>query len=69
MEAVLYSLINMLLVHLFHLTDLYIISPQWKKPPEGFSIDFTIVFIVQNAQHPVFFLEVKLASSFSSCSA
>ena len=69
-EAVrLYGPINMLLVHLFPPTDLYIVSPQWKKPSEGFSIDFTTVFVVQNAQHPVFFLEVKPASSFFSRSA
>jgi hypothetical protein len=68
-EAVLYGPINMLLVHLFPPTDLYIVSPQWKKPPEGFSIDFTTVFVVQKAQHPVFFLEVKPAGSFSSRSA
>ena len=48
-EAVLYGPINMLLVHLFPPTDLYIVSPQWKKPSEGFSIDFTTVFVVQNA--------------------
>jgi hypothetical protein len=35
--------INMLLVHLFPPTDLYIVSPQWKTAPEGFSIDFTTV--------------------------
>ena len=68
-EAVLYGPINMLLVHLFPPTDLYIVSPQWKKPPEGCSIDSTTVFIVQNAQRPVFFLRVKPASSFSSRSA
>jgi hypothetical protein len=68
-KAVLYGPINMLLVHLFPPTNLYIVSPQWKKPPEGFSIDFTTVFVVQKAQHPVFFLEVKPAGSFSSRSA
>jgi hypothetical protein len=68
-EAVLYGPINMLLVHLFPPTDLYIVSPQWKNPPEGFSIDFTTVFVVQKAQRPVFFLEVKPAGSFSSRSA
>ena len=77
-EAVLYGPINMLLVHLFPPTDLYIVSPQWKKklPAEGSSTttttttaDFTTVFVVQNAHHPVFFLQVKPASSFSSRSA
>jgi hypothetical protein len=61
-EVVLYGPINMLLVHLFPLTNLYIVSPQWKKPPKGFSINFTAVFVV-------FFLEVKPAGSFSSRSA
>ena len=68
-EAVLYGPINMLLVHLFPPTDLYIVSPQWKKPPAEGSTDFTTVFVVQNAHHPVFFLQVKPASCFSSCSA
>lgn len=68
-EAVLYGPINMLLVHLFPPTDLYVVSPQWKKPPERTTTDFTTIFIVQNAHHPVFFLQVKPASSFSSCSA
>jgi len=40
-------------------TDNYMISPQFKRPPEGCSIGFTTVFIVQRAFHPVFFLEIK----------
>jgi hypothetical protein len=56
-EALLYGPINIHLVHLFPPTDLYIISPQRKKPPEGFSINFITVFVVQKVQHPVFFLE------------
>lgn len=65
-EAVLYGALNMLLIHLFPPTDLYVVSPQWKKPPEGFAIDFTTVFVVEIAQHPVFFLEVKPAGCLSS---
>jgi hypothetical protein len=65
-EVVLYGALNTLLGHLFPPTDLYVISPQWKKPPEGFAIDFTAVFVVEMAQHPVFFLEVKPAGCFSS---
>ena len=56
-EALLYGPINMLFVHLFPPTDLYIISPQRKKPSEGFSIDFITVSVVQKVQRPVFFLE------------
>jgi len=44
---------------LFPPTDNYMISPQFKRPPEGWSIHFTTVFIVQRAFHPVFFLEIK----------
>jgi hypothetical protein len=59
----------MLLVHLFPPTDLYVVLPQWKNPPEGFPIHFITGFVVQKAQHPVFLLEVKMAGSFSSRSA
>lgn len=67
-EAVLYGALNVLLFHFFPPTELYVVSPQWKKPPQGFTVDFTTVFIVEIAQHPVFFIEVKAASCFSSLS-
>ena len=58
-ESLFYGRYNTLLTYLFPPTDNYMISPQFKRPPEGWSIDFTTVFIVQRAFHPVFFLEIK----------
>ena len=58
-ESLFYGPYNTLLTYLFPPTDNYMISPQFKRPPEGWSIDFTTVFIVQRAFHPIFFLEIK----------
>ena len=54
-----YGPYNTLLTYLFLSTEHYMISPLCKRPPEGWSIDFTTVFIVQKAFHLVFFLEIK----------
>lgn len=67
-ESVLYGPINMLLFHLFPEDD-YVISPQWRDPPSRKSIDFTTVFIVESAQHTVFFCEVKPANFISTRSS
>ncbi|KAF8885408.1 hypothetical protein CPB84DRAFT_1788435 [Gymnopilus junonius] len=58
-ESLFYGPYNMLLTYLFPPTERYMISPKFKRPPEGWSIDFTTIFIVQKAFHPVFFLEIK----------
>ena len=51
-ESLFYGPYNTLLTYLFPPTE-------FKRPPEGWSINFTTVFIVQRAFHPVFFLEIK----------
>ena len=38
----------------------YMIAPQYKRPGQSKSIDFTMIFIVSHNEHPVFFVEVKL---------
>ncbi|KAK0218741.1 hypothetical protein IW262DRAFT_1228435, partial [Armillaria fumosa] len=58
-ESDLYGPYNSLLAFLFPATDHYMVSPQSRRPPEGWSIDFTTVFIVERAFHPVFFLEIN----------
>ncbi|KIJ53221.1 hypothetical protein M422DRAFT_25682 [Sphaerobolus stellatus SS14] len=58
-ESLFYGPYNTLLGFLFPPTDHYMITPQFKRPPEGWSIDFTTVFIVRKAFHPVFFIEIK----------
>jgi hypothetical protein len=58
-ESLFYGPYNMLLTHLFPPAEGYMVSPQFKRPPEGWSIDFSTIFIVQKAFHPVFFLEIK----------
>ena len=50
---------NTLLAYLFLPTEHYMISPQLKRPPEGWPIDFITVFIVQKAFRPVLSLEIK----------
>ena len=62
-EAMLYGPITTLLSHLFPAPNDYIVSPQWRLPHHHTAIDFTLVFIVEQDQHPVFFLEVKPAGS------
>ena len=64
-ESLFYGPYNTLLTYLFPPTERYMISPQFKRPPEGWSIDFTTVFIVQKAFHPVFFLEIKPPSDYT----
>ncbi|EDR10903.1 uncharacterized protein LACBIDRAFT_315881 [Laccaria bicolor S238N-H82] len=64
-ESLFYGPYNTLLGYLFPPTELYMISPQCKRPPEGSSIDFTAVFIVQKASRPVFFLEIKPPGSYA----
>ncbi|KAK0473601.1 hypothetical protein IW261DRAFT_685884 [Armillaria novae-zelandiae] len=45
------------------------ISPQFKRPPGGWPIKFTTVFIVQRAFHPVFFLEIKPPGDYTNRSS
>lgn len=58
-ESLLYGPYNNLLFHLFPPQEGYIIAPQYRQPPEKWSIDFAIVFVVQRENRPIFFLEIK----------
>ncbi|PPR00670.1 hypothetical protein CVT26_012327 [Gymnopilus dilepis] len=58
-ESLFYGPYCNLLLYLFPPTEKYMITPQFKRPPEGWAIDFVTIFVVQKAFHPVFFLEVK----------
>ncbi|KAF7966874.1 hypothetical protein HWV62_36689, partial [Athelia sp. TMB] len=64
-ESLFFGPYNTLLTYLFPPTDHYMISPQFKRPPEGWSIDFTTVFIVQKAFRPVFFLAIKSPGDYT----
>ena len=58
-ESEFYAPYNAMLSELFPLKENFLVSPQYKRPPAGWSIDFTTVFVVQRQRHPVFFLEIK----------
>ena len=49
---------NTLLAYLFPPTEHYMISPQLKRPPEGWSIDFISLYCPK-VSRLVFFLEIK----------
>src|SRR5882724_3620160 len=59
MESKWYAPYNALLHHVFKYKDGFGVAPQYLlyKSPEA--IDFTMIYIVEMNQHPVFVLEIK----------
>ncbi|KAF8416261.1 hypothetical protein EV426DRAFT_627513 [Tirmania nivea] len=37
------------------------VIPQYKRPTQLTSLDFTTIFLIQHGEHPVFFLEINAA--------
>lgn len=60
-ESQYYGPYNTLLHYLFPPSESYMVVPQYKRPTQLTSIDFTTIFLIQQGQHPVFFLEIKAA--------
>lgn len=56
-----YGPYNGLLNDLFPKQEHYMVVPQYKRPAQLTSVDFTTIFLVQQQKHPVFFIEIKPA--------
>ncbi|KAG0125800.1 hypothetical protein HOY82DRAFT_130138 [Tuber indicum] len=61
-ESQYYGPYNVLLSYFFPHEERYMVVPQYKRPTQLRSVDFTTVFIVRHKTHPVFFIEVKSSS-------
>lgn len=70
-ESQYYGPYNTLLTDLFPKEENYMVVPQYKRPTQLTSVDFTTIFLIQQHQHPVFFVEVKAAGHIfrTSCRA
>ena len=69
-ESQYYGPYNTLLSKSFPGSEHYLVVPQYKRPRRPESVDFTTIFLIQQRQHPVFFVEVKAAGHIrndSSC--
>ena len=60
-ESRYYGPYNTLLTKLFPGEEHYMVVPQYKRPRQLESVDFTTIFLIQRRKHPVFFVEVKAA--------
>ena len=60
-ESTYYSPYNALLNYLFPSEEDFMIIPQFKRPQQAKSIDFTTVFIIERGKKPVFFMEIEPA--------
>jgi len=60
-ESRYYGPYNTLLNKLFPMEEHYMVIPQYKWPRQLETVDFTTIFLVQQREHPVFFVEVKAA--------
>jgi len=58
-ESRFYGPYNILLMYLFPYTEDFVVEPQYKRPEQSKSVDFTTILIVRHKEHPVFFLEIK----------
>ncbi|PWW77763.1 hypothetical protein C7212DRAFT_178104 [Tuber magnatum] len=68
-ESKFYGLYNVLLTYLFSFEEEYIVVPQYKRPTQLTSVDFTTIFLVRYKHHPVFFVEVKSSGSLHHISS
>lgn len=68
-ESRYYGPYNTLLRDLFPKEEGYMIVPQYKRSVQLRSIDFTTIFLVQQGESPVFFVEIKPAGHIHRASA
>ncbi|KAG0638021.1 hypothetical protein HOY80DRAFT_1016582 [Tuber brumale] len=68
-ESQFYGPYNVLLNHFFPHEERYVVVPQYKRPTQLRSVDFTTIFLVRHKTHPVFFVEVKSSSSLHHISS
>ncbi|KAF8430026.1 hypothetical protein EV426DRAFT_1357 [Tirmania nivea] len=68
-ESMFYGPYNVLLNYLFPFEEKYVVVPQYKRPAQIKSVDFTTIFLVRRNQHPVFFVEVKSSGSLHHISS
>lgn len=61
-ESEFYGPFNTLLNYLFPYDEDYEIVPQYKRPEQSKSVDFTTIFIVRHEKHPVLFVEIKCSN-------
>ncbi|PWW74186.1 hypothetical protein C7212DRAFT_299163 [Tuber magnatum] len=67
-ESRFYGSYNILLNYLFPFEQDFVVSPQYKRPRQSRSVDFTTIFIVSHDEHPVFFLEIKASNHIQQIS-
>ncbi|KAF8515596.1 hypothetical protein BDD12DRAFT_811098 [Trichophaea hybrida] len=67
-ESEYYGPYNSLLNDLFPKQEHYMVVPQYKRPEQSKSVDFTTVFLVRHQKHPVFFVEIKPAGHIHNVS-
>ena len=60
---------NSLLNHVFPVEEDYVVVPQYQRPEQLKSVNFTTIFIVRRERHPVLFLKVKAASHIRNISS
>ncbi|CUS12508.1 unnamed protein product [Tuber aestivum] len=68
-ESTFYGPYNVLLTYLFPIQEEYMVVPQYKRPTQLTSVDFTTIFLVKHKHHPVFFVEVKSSESLRHISS
>lgn len=61
-ESEFYGPFNAVLNYLFPYEEDYEIVPQYKRPEQSKSVDFTTIFIVRHEKHPVLFVEIKCSN-------
>lgn len=60
-ESQYYGPYTTLLTKFFPAKEHYMVVPQYKRPRQLESVDFTTIFLIQRRRHPVFFVEIKPA--------
>ena len=68
-ESEYYGSYNAILSHLFPIEEDYLVVPQYKRPKQSRSVDFTTVFIVRHQKYTVFFIEVKASGHIQHISS
>ncbi|KAF8417044.1 hypothetical protein EV426DRAFT_624678 [Tirmania nivea] len=58
-ESRFYGPYNVLLTYLFPHNEKFVVVPQYKRPEQSKSVDFTTILVVRHKEHPVFFVEIK----------
>ncbi|KAF8424319.1 hypothetical protein EV426DRAFT_509185, partial [Tirmania nivea] len=58
-ESEWYGPFNALLNHVFPMDEDYVLVPQYKGQEHLKSVDFTTIFVVRRAKHPVLFVKIN----------